>query len=341
MWVWIPRYVYRISSGWHTSTEGTIDIQFSKGVDDNWNKSVIGAIDLREGAVASDTATNGNKYTNHPAFTFGDTELTGFWLAKFEASSSNPSAQYGGSDDLTLKVKSVPNVVFWRGLYLENVYYATRAMETDTMYGWDGTGNGIDTHMMKNTEWGAMLYLAQSPYGKNDQVWPNNSSTYIAGCAGTSSTWVSYAGCQYAYSDTTYGVQASTTGNIYGIYDLITATQGKLIPAYINVGTYTPTATGLVNADSKYKDIYNIGTAGDTETNYDLTINHKGDAIYETSATDGNWYIGGISSMETLTNPFIVRRGNYCFDMYIGGVRAGLGITSFGFRPTLVVGAGL
>ena len=45
MWVWIPRYIYKISTNRHINTAGTIDVQFSKGIDDNWNNSVISDID--------------------------------------------------------------------------------------------------------------------------------------------------------------------------------------------------------------------------------------------------------------------------------------------------------
>ena len=37
---------------------------------------------------------------------------------------------------------------------------------------------------MKNTEWGAVAYLSQSAYGKNDKIWVNNSGSYITGSAG-------------------------------------------------------------------------------------------------------------------------------------------------------------
>ncbi len=39
--------------------------------------------------------------------------------------------------------------------------------------------------MMKNDEWGAVAYLSKSKYGKqNEEVWINNSSSYITGSAG-------------------------------------------------------------------------------------------------------------------------------------------------------------
>jgi hypothetical protein len=34
-------------------------------------------------------------------------------------------------------------------------------------------GSGIDTHMMKNTEWGAVAYLFKSLYGKSAEIWIN------------------------------------------------------------------------------------------------------------------------------------------------------------------------
>jgi hypothetical protein len=40
-------------------------------------------------------------------------------------------------------------------------------------YGWDA--NGIDTHIMKNIEWGVVAYLSKSSYGKSDRIWRNNS----------------------------------------------------------------------------------------------------------------------------------------------------------------------
>ena len=62
-WVWIPRFIYKISNGWHTNQAATIEVQFTKGIDDNWNSNVIGNIDRRTTAEASN-----DKWTDHPAF---------------------------------------------------------------------------------------------------------------------------------------------------------------------------------------------------------------------------------------------------------------------------------
>ncbi len=381
MWVWIPRYVYRIrtlegnpSSGWHKSTAGIIDIQFTKGIDDNWNKTgtgSIGAIDLDESANASNAETNGNKYTNHPAFTFGDTELTGIWVAKFEASSSTPTAGNGGGDNTSLKVKAIPNVPSWRGMSVNTIFTVTRAMETDEMYGWGNTGNGIDTHMMKNTEWGAVAYLSKSIYGKHDQIWNNPSDSYITGRGGSevsqgntpdasgseSSTLYGYDGrscltkTEYVCTGAphaTNGLASSTTGNIYGIYDM-SGGGNEYTAAYVNNGhTRLNNGSNVLSANAKYKNVYAVGAADTDVSNYALAISSKGDAIWETSNTgtsSTSWYSDN-SSMSRTDNPWFLRGGShqnityagtFYFDRYIGGG----GYVRVGFRPVLIVESGV
>ncbi len=361
MWVWIPRYVYKTkpisegdtTSGWHKSNAGIIDVQFTKGIDDNWNKGLVGPIDLREGAEASNALENGDRYTNHPAFTFGDTELTGIWVAKFEASSNNQEALYGGGDNPSLKVKSVPNVTSWRNITLNNIFTVTRAMETDNFYGWGNSGKGIDTHMMKNTEWGAAAYLSKSTYGKIDEIWINPSNTFIVGCAGGSvndnngSNGIGYDGCPNTY-DTDNGNQASTTGNVYGIYDINGGTR-EATASYINNGHDNLTkGSNIINADSKYKNIYIIGPNNDNISNYDFTIALKGDAIYETSKTGegtSSWH-RDYSAIPVNDKPWYNRGGHYNdYGAYAGTFNftssSGLKYNYLSFRPVLLVGSGL
>src|SRR5699024_11062717 len=88
-----------------------------------------------------------------------------------------------------------------------------------------------DTHMMKNSEWALVSFLTQSKYGKlantnfsfdNKEVYINKSNNYITGCSyGTHSNFDADYGCQYQYNIDINRTGASTTGNIYGIYDMI------------------------------------------------------------------------------------------------------------------------
>ena len=215
------------------------------------------------------------------------------------------------------------------------------------MYGWRNTGNGIDTHLMKNTEWGAVTYLAKSIYGKNDEIWINPSDSYTTGCAGDNVNAGITSGCAYAY-ETPNGVQASTTGNTYGIYDLSGNTR-EYVAAYVNNthDTLTTNASNLVNAEAKYKNVYYIGTTDTDVNNYASIISSKGDTLYETSSGgSGNnaWY-SDRSYMVRTDMPVVTRGGYYgwgvnvgafYFDRYGGG-----GYTYCSFRPVLIVDSGL
>jgi hypothetical protein len=333
MWVWIPRYIYRISSGWHSNTSGTIDIQFSKGIDDNWNSSVIGNIDTGETSESSN-----NKWTNHPAFTFGTTELTGIWVAKFEAS--------GTATTIAFK----PNATSLRNININDLFTASRDMETNTSYGWGTSGNGIDTHLMKNVEWGAVAYLSKSGSGKTDEIWINPSNNYMTGCAGDSASSAATTGCLRTY-DTANGVNASTTGNIYGIYDM-SGGVSEYVAAYVDnfdMANYSNNLS-LRNADIKYKDVYTPDPSEGSDTNYALAINKKGDAVYETSkliealSYSRSWY-GGLGGMPETSDPLFTRGYEFSrsteADIFEFSSTDGSGFVVYGFRATLAVGNGL
>jgi len=311
MWVWIPRYEYKIPTP-HISTAQTIAVNFLSNI--------------------STTATSG--YTVHPAFTFGSTELTGIWVAKFEASNSSGI------------VKVIPNVASWRSITVNDMFNSCRAMETDSTYGWGTAGTGIDAHLMKNVEWGAVAYLSSSTYGKTGEVWMNPNSNFLTGQAGTS---VSASGTTstYAYDNATYGVNASTTGNIYGVYDM-SGGVNEYVAAYVDNGNANLTTYGLslVSAIAQYKDLYT--SSGDTSSgNYSANSGKKGDAVYETSTADTgttSWY-SDYSYMPYSSYSFFIR-GGVCSDATGAGVfifdfNIGYASSTIGFRPVLVLSGAL
>ena len=200
MFVWIPRYSYKITNGYHTNADGTgtIDIKFLKGTTDDY-----------EGGTAQRNNKSNEDFVVHPCFTNGATtgynngeynkELTGIWVAKFEASSSttteeNPNlgSNYGGGNNIENQEVTIrPNVTSWRYIEVSNIYTVCKKLTQD------GNMHGLgraDSHMMKNSEWGAVAYLTQSEYGNpqtsdpESGVWINN---YYEGDAvdGTSSTY--------------------------------------------------------------------------------------------------------------------------------------------------------
>ena len=207
MWVWIPRYAYQIATNFHTSTVGTINIKFLR---DTNNRAGDNSITSDTPTYAVEPPVAGTAQTNfviHPAFKFGDYNLTGMWVAKFEMSNvSGTLSSTPGQTPLTNKTQG-------------EMFALARNMETNNGYGWsvatelDGTtgifsddNNNVDTHMMKNREWGAVAYLAQSIYGKNADLTKNGSNPPTTG-GGFGTTYTTDTG-------------QSTTGNESGIYDM-------------------------------------------------------------------------------------------------------------------------
>ena len=93
MLVWIPRYAYQITSGYHQSGEeinpsdgttgaGTIEIVFIDTNNQNKEKTAR----YSETYPEANTGTGMTDYVVHPAFNYGGTKLNGFWVGKFETS---------------------------------------------------------------------------------------------------------------------------------------------------------------------------------------------------------------------------------------------------------------
>ena len=308
MWVWIPRYAYSITSGYHSSSAGNIEVEFMKGLTN----------ETSTGRKSFNNASGQGKWNIHPAFNYGQT-VSGIWVAKFEASNS------GG------KIKVEPGVQSWRSITVNDIY--TNCLNYNKT---------LNSHMMKNDEWGAVAYLSKSKYGKqNEEVWINNSSSYITGSAGNSASAGSNEGTTNDYTST-QGVKASTTGTVYGVYDM-SGGAWEYVAAYVNNGDFNLKNYGssLVNGDAKTKNVYSKGSTNSYEDNYKQNKGVYGDALYETSingnSRDGSWYddysIFPIS-------PFFIRGGSYN-----NGTNAGMfafyadngNIDSFNsFRPVLV-----
>ena len=257
--VWIPRYRYKLFNvGATVMSAQTIEIEFE---DKNTPKAT--------------GSTNGTWLT-HPAFTFGSDELTGFWVGKFETT--------GNATRPTVK----PGVASLRSQSVSNQFATAQKFNTQVTYGLPST---YDAHMMKNMEWGAVTYLSHSKYGKNAEIWKNPSSGNITGCAGTSVSPGSSSGCSYHYT-TSNGQQASTTGNVYGIYDMSGGAYDRVMGGMYNSGNTTIMLSGSGFAQAtidgagmeKYIDKYTYGTT----YNDQIAINRRklGDATGETR----RWY---------------------------------------------------
>ena len=333
-YVWIPRYRYKI---WTTGTssqgkEQTIDIQF-------------------ESTDSISTGTTVGSYITHPAFWWDNDsdgvrdsgeELAGIWVGKFETT--------GTASSPTI----LPNVSSLRSQKV-SAQFTTAQLLGGTTY---GVSSSSDSHMMKNSEWGAATYLSHSKYGVNREVYINNSgyNTYTGRSGGnvggstpinktytdqTSTTqynsygYYTWDGYLLNYNTNTKSSArylnrvASTTGNITGIYDM---SGGSL--EYV-MGNYNDTISnsGFTSMpDGKYYDKYT--------TTSELTACNGG-VCYGHGLTETNAWYGDDALFVSAVYPWFFRGGVYnngsnagVFDRYN---RNGNANNNLGFRSSLVV----
>ncbi len=262
--VWIPRYRYQIFN------EGN----YTEAIRSKPETSIAKEIQIKfeSNSIEPSTGSKVNEWLTHPAFTNFD--VNGLWVGKFETgykdASDTSSAQVNLIDSSKVIVK--PNVYSWRNSTVSNMF--------KTAYNYE---RNLDSHMMKNTEWGAVAYLSHSKYGINTEIRINNNSNHLTGYAATDETdQSSHPGVSGTTSNVTLpyntptGYKSSTTGNITGIYDM-SGGAFEYVAGYMNS---TSDASGFIEEElvtySKYLDLYPDGT---TITSYNNRI--LGDATGE------------------------------------------------------------
>ena len=293
MWVWIPRFNAVTPSNYNGGTKespGAIDVTF-----------------VKENETAID------------AFTFGDKELSGFWYGKFEVShstlaSSETDNNLGCTNETCSNANGIiikPNVTSLSNNNVSNFFYAARSMEQiGNSFGF--VSAEVDTHMSKNNEWGAVAYLTQSIYGRCtnsttcSEVGINNNGSFITGYGAPAGSSSSVTNGAY---NTTLGKDASTTGTIYGIYDMSgganeyvmgVATDSNGNPrsgfnAPLNSGftgmLYDDTMyTGIAFPESKYYNLY----TGNLYTGHALTeIQGWYSDVFKFVSSGGAWLLRG------------------------------------------------
>ena len=244
MWVWIPRYTYTYLN---TNTPQEINIKFEEGTNSSGTISctdkVTGSSSISEECTDStnESLKAGTSTYTHPAFWWDknddsirdkDEELTGIWVGKFELSSDTTcTAGEGHAIDIgcnlqSIRPKIIPNVASWKGAMMGTFFNGVYKMrENGNQYGFR---TNDETHIIKNIEWGATVYLSHSKYGRCTsgtctEVTINNCNDYMTGigaddisASGSSTTCTTDANKYNGEK----GMLASTTGNVYGIYDM-------------------------------------------------------------------------------------------------------------------------
>ena len=262
MYVWIPRFKYQLfnATGKQTSLEETL----SKGIGITFEQETgsTGSIYCKDDLCYSDnlmitklTDNDNGKYYTHPAFTTKDGEVTGFWTSKYEISQTgNDLYSKKGTESLIEEP-------------LSNMYKLIKTIKSEYSY-----------HMITNTEWGAVTYLAKSIYGTckdnvcKDMI-PNNK--IISGSEPLD----------------------STTNNNYGVFDMNGGYAEFVMANYADEnGNISLTNTQFNNVPISNND-------------YDLYKDSfiLGDATKELSGGNNNW----VETFMDSTNNWLVRGGIY------------------------------
>ena len=411
MWVWIPRYAYKVvyNDPNDKSKGGKFDIVFLIGITDNYiddNGNIQTAQRQTEkNQVIETDSTKTDKYTVHPAFTNESNidyanggwkeELTGIWVAKFEAGYfdkekekgkiKSSSVNYSKGKSLTIENKYEDARNYLDGIYGEetkSIKYPTfqgekysmnfinnndafnisrKLTESKNIYGFDDSIT--DSHLMKNSEWGTIVYLGESKYGldgeniriNNVNVEDNINFVYAMTGYAAKTEDEKDTKINNVYKWTTKdGTVASNTGTIYGVYDMSGGVWER-ISALINnenssLHTYGESIMSALNNGkaSEYVMVYkneekNVQNADEVDkTNYNLNIQVYGDAMAETSSSGiGNTgWNQDYSSFARGDTPFFTRGGG-CWDTSNAGLygffrTAGINSYDAGFRPVLV-----
>lgn len=299
--VWIPRFEYKLFN-----------------VNNEYSKEQLIEINIVNKNNEKKTEIKNGQYYTHPAFTAvyqnGKTyELDGFWIAKFE-----PSL------DLNNYINIVPNKKPLVNLNMAQMWNYARNVSLNHQI-------GMDSRIITNMEWGAIAYFSHSIYGKpgnpdfnfnNNRIYINNSmgnsdwNNLVTGCSSGTIDYGKSSYCAYEYDIPKKGTGASSTGNIYGIYDLVggawECVMGLVSTTNIKsgIGGYQ----GLPPQETRYFTLYKNGDM------LDVSRGLIGDATKETKKNDlynGSWY-GNLSYFATSSSPWIKRGGSFRGGYYSG-----------------------
>ena len=306
MWVWIPRFAYKVNNNY-------FDIVFLMGTTDYYydeNGKLTKAV--RE--TPNYMPNTSTEYTVHPAFTdessIGyknggwDKERTGIWVSKFEAGVAGENNTVEEREAISgynypVFMGTVPSYNF---INIGNAYTLSQklASGSNNIY---GLRSDTDSHMIKNSEWGAAAYLGQSKYGLyTENIWINNvtlegvsqdvnvNGTSIAisgrwavtGCSGTTATSVEN---KYDATDnltiTLTNINAGTANNVrvwnqvYSNTDKTTrgSNTGTVYGIYDMSGgiwertpTYIPNNSGYLAQGSSFTNYTDNSTPYNTES---------------------------------------------------------------------------
>ncbi len=361
--VWIPRFAYRITYWDNEKRNHVVGYFDGRGMVDKDGNLITKTINSEERQITLDSEVNtvtqnGKQYIVHPAFDDNvdnggwKNKLSGFWVAKYEMgkelfnTTSNSWEQKfdgGGNIEITnsnsnrIRAVSKPNITSWAYIVIGNSYVNS--------YKYD---RAKESHLMKKSEWGAVVYLTHSQYGRNgNEVSVNQCSEKYTGAGrgiGSNKIFNSIYSVDTETNlppiDQQYtgeiGKKSSSTGNLHGVYDLSGGCY-EYLAAFDTLGNIekieeadnglkmTANAKDSNNnyVSTEYITIYSIGSNINSE-NYFYDVGKVGEAtkeIYDVSSL-ANWFLDYASYTETSRAFF--RAGGF----YSNNSKAGIFYTS-------------
>ena len=294
----------------------------------------------------NESLKNKTAWATHPAFTWQYTkdingfdmtyELNGIWIGKFETTGSTEQPtvlpnQY----PLTLVSKSAPTdnshnigdmYDIAKSVGIEDKYNKYGNTASTNQSNQNNNNLAISTsHMLKNSEWGAIAYLSSSKYGAGINNVQINSSNYeikqgyatiyssgITGCgpqddANPLKYEIGPAGENNACSniDRSYigsiGTLASSTNNVHGIYDMNGGSWEYVVGSWTTSSDTSSKENFLYQASQPYTDLF-PGKIFNALASYEYQNNDKcswelcgGQAVFETK-NHQTIYTGNLNS---------------------------------------------
>ena len=337
-YVWIPRYKYEL---WNVNGEN----KYPNGT----SESAINIVFESKDKETSNGTENG-EWLTHPAFTSFNTN--GIWVGKYETSydeeTYTDSSKFLTTNPNYAAATNASNIII-----KPNVRSLTSKKVSEFYTLGRGINEGLNSHMMKNSEWGAVSYLTYSLYGKctetgceevylnniNTGYYPASSATFtdqwqygttITGCSASSTSSITIgnqSSCESGYAYNEANNKASTTGNISGIYDM-SGGKWELVMGMIKDAPELKNLTAEVDflTDTRYYDIYTPNSIElDDETWYKYKNGHLGDGNKEIavskennlSGNTGLWF-SDYAIFPTNVYPWIVRGGVFNDIQYSG-----------------------
>ena len=216
------------------------------------------------------------------------------------ASASSGAQQY--APDSTTIAKSLPNKISWRHISIGESEKRSMDIATTSKSSF-GLTSGANTHLIKNSEWGAVAYLCYSECGSAPMTngtgsLVNNSHWYnlYTGQGPKSESdegWYNYD-ASHNYS-TSNGVLSSTTRNVTGVYDMAGGAwervAGYLDNSNGNLEYYGKSEDGTIQyfqngkLNSRYASLWDSYEVSEEEKNNKITLS---DGTVETGLWDGS-----------------------------------------------------